>query len=59
MGHVEKHGINVILNPFVKDLNRLATDGVSVSINGVTKVFRGTLIAFLADTQSEPFNWWI
>ena len=51
--HVEKHGINAILSPFVQDLNRLATDGVSITVDGVTKVFRGTLIAFLADTQAS------
>lgn len=51
--HVEKHGINDVLDPFVQDLSCLAENGVSVCVNGVSTNFKGTLLAFLADTQAS------
>ena len=46
---VEKHGIDVILQPLVHDLKVLTEDGICVSVNGVEKVFRGGLLLFLGD----------
>ena len=51
--HVDKHGINDVLDPFIQDLNCLAENGISVCVNGVSKHFKGALLAFLADTQAS------
>ena len=50
---VEKHGINQVLQPLVRDLNKLATGGVKVSVDGAECVYKGALIAFLADTLAS------
>ena len=47
---VEKHGIKKVLQPLVQDLNKLATDGITVSVNGVDRNYK---IAFLADTPAS------
>ena len=50
---IEKHGIDAILRPFIADLNILATTGVSLSVNGVQRTFKGALLAFLADNLAS------
>ena len=46
---IEKHGLNKILEPFITDLNNLATTGVQVKVHGREQIFHGALLAFLAD----------
>ena len=48
-----KYGLNKILEPFIADLNILSTEGVSVSISGVQKNFKGALLVFLADNLAS------
>ena len=50
---IEKYGMNEILKPFVRDLNILSSNGVTVSTNGTICVYKGSLLAFLADTQAS------
>ena len=50
---VEKHGINKVLQPLVEDLNKLAVNGVNVSINDRTHCYKGSLLAFLGDTPAS------
>ena len=52
---IEKHGLDAILKPFLDDINRLATIGIEVttSSNGTNHVFRGALLAFLADNLAS------
>ena len=46
---IEAHGLNKILQRFVDDINELTEVGVSVTINGTPKTFKGALLAFLGD----------
>ena len=46
---IEKYGLNKILEPFIADLNHLATTGIRVRVHGHEQIFRGALLAFLAD----------
>ena len=46
---VERHGIDEVLQPFVRDLKILAEEGVNVSTNGEIKTFRGGLLLCLGD----------
>ena len=46
-------GMNKVLEPFVQDLNLLATQGIRVVINGRERVFKGALLAFLADNLAS------
>ena len=47
---IEKHGIDVILRPFMNDLNTLATAGIDINVDGVSRNFKGGLLVFLGDT---------
>ncbi len=38
---------------FVRDLKILATEGVTVTINGIDRTFRGALLAFMADNLAS------
>ena len=38
---LEKHGLDTILEPFIRDLNVLGTTGISVCINGTDRLFKG------------------
>ena len=53
VSHIEKYGINLILQPFIRDLNKLQTHGVSVSKRGFDCTYKGSLLAFLADTAAS------
>ena len=46
---VERHGIDEVLQPFVRALKFLAEEGVNVSTNGEIKTFRGGLLLCLGD----------
>ena len=50
---IEKYGLDVVLQPFVRDLNILATTGLEVNICGGVRKFKGALIAFLADNLAS------
>lgn len=50
---IEAYGLNKVLEPFVTDLNTLATTGISVNINGIDRTFRGALLSFLADNLAS------
>lgn len=50
---IEDHGLDAIMEPFIRDLKTLATDGIVVSVNGVERTFKGALLAFLADNLSS------
>ena len=45
---IEKHGIDLVLQPFVRDLKILAREGLSVSVNG-ERTFREGLLLCLGD----------
>ena len=50
---IVEHGIDSILKPFIKDLNVLASQGVTVSLKGITRTFTGALLCFLADNPAS------
>ena len=47
---VEKYGLDEILQPLIRDLRILATEGVTFMKNGVEQTFRGGLLLFLGDS---------
>lgn len=65
---IEAYGLHKVLQPFVTDLNTLATNGISVTIDGFKRTFKGALVTFLADNlasnqlggleQSFSFSFW-
>ena len=44
---IEKHAIDKILEPFIADLNVLASDGVKVTLNDAERTFQGGLLLWL------------
>lgn len=50
---IVEHGIDSILEPFIKDLNVLASQGITVSLKGNTRTFKGGLLCFLADNLAS------
>ena len=50
---IEKHGLDNVLEPFISDLNALANTGVTVTIRGVSRTFKGALLTFLADNLAS------
>ena len=46
---IKKHGLNEILQPFLKDLNHLSTAGMKIMFQGHEEIFKGALLTFLAD----------
>ena len=50
---VERHGMNEVLKPFVEELNKLAISGIEVLRNGTKKLYKGALVAFLADNLAS------
>ena len=50
---IQKHGIDAILEPFIKDLNTLTTQGINVNIGGYQHNFKGGLLCFLADNLAS------
>ena len=50
---IEKHGLDKILEPFLRDVNTLSTTGLSLHVCGVQRTFRGALLAFLGDNLAS------
>lgn len=50
---IEKHGLDKVLEPFITDLNILATTGITLCVQGVQRTLRGALLAFLADNLAS------
>lgn len=50
---IEKYGLDDVLKPFIADLNILSTTGISTSLCGVPRIFKGALLAFLADNLAS------
>lgn len=50
---IEKHGLDKVLEPFINDLNTLSSKGITVSVHGVPRVYKGALLAFLADNLAS------
>ena len=50
---VTKHGLDSILEPFVKDLHTLATQGIEVNIDGTQRTFKGALLCILGDNPAS------
>ena len=46
---IKAHGIDSILEPFIKDIMVLSSEGVNLVFTGRDEVWKGTLVAFLAD----------
>ena len=50
---IERHGIDHILKPFLNDIKKLESTGLSVTINGTSRTFNGSLLVFLADNLAS------
>ena len=50
---IEKHGIDKVLEPFIRDLNILSGSGLFLSRNGVSRTYKGALLAFLGDNLAS------
>ena len=46
---ITKHGLDLILQPFIHDLQTLATDGIVITTNGSEQTFYGALLMCLGD----------
>ena len=46
---IKAHGIDVLLKPFVDDLKVLHDTGITIQVSGKDEVWKGALLAFLAD----------
>ena len=46
---IKSNGIDSILQPFIEDLKTLSSSGVKVVFSGKEEIWKGTLVAFLAD----------
>ena len=46
---IKAHRIDVLLKPFVDDLNMLHDTGITIHFSGRDEVWKGALLAFLAD----------
>ena len=50
---IERYGIDRILQPFVRDINKLTDRGITVNIDGTNQTFHGALLAVIADTLAS------
>lgn len=50
---IENYGIDRILQPFVRDINKLTESGITVNIDGTNRTFHGALLAVIADTLAS------
>ena len=50
---MEKYGMDLILQPFIRDLKILASQGITMQIGGKERTYHGALIAFLADNLAS------
>ena len=46
---IKEHGIDSILKPLLDDLKRLQNEGIAIKFEGKEEVWKGALLAFLAD----------
>ena len=49
---IEKYGLDQVLQPFIKDLNLLATQGLTIA-GDTEETYKGALLAFLADNLAS------
>lgn len=49
---LSKFGLNNFLRNFTQTVNQLATDGLEVTVNGVQRVIKGTLLYAIADNPA-------
>ena len=50
---IKEFGIDAFLEPFIKDVNKLATCGISITTDGGYLLVKGTSLAFLADNLAS------
>ena len=50
---IDKYGIDRILQPFVRDINKLTESGLTITIDGHSITFLGALLAVIADTLAS------
>ena len=50
---IENYGIDRILQPFIRDINKLTESGITVNIDGTDRTFHGALLAVIADTLAS------
>ena len=50
---IRQYGIDEVLNPFIRDLQRLSTEGIDICINGISVNYKGALLAFLGDNLAS------
>ena len=50
---IEKHSLDEVLKPFINDINILSTTGISLTVHGVSRTFKGALLAFLGDNLAS------
>ena len=43
---IRRHGMNLFLKPYIESITQLSEKGLSVCLNGNTKVFKVGLLAF-------------
>jgi hypothetical protein len=43
---IEKYGIDRILQPFVRDINKITESGITVNIDGTDRTFHGAPLAY-------------
>lgn len=48
---VTDHGVDAILQPFINDLNKLASEGIAINADGIKRTFKGALLCILGDNQ--------
>ena len=47
---VAEHGLDAIVQPFVEDLNKLSSQGITINIDGTQRTFKGALLCILGLT---------
>ena len=45
--------MNTVLKPLVDDINKLSSSGIEITRNGKKHIYKGALIAFLADNLAS------
>lgn len=51
--YLKKHGIETILKPFVDDIRKLQTEGISIRIGNVEHNYKGSLLFCAGDTPAS------
>ena len=50
---IKTNGIDAILRPFIDDLKEFSSSGITIDYGGTQEVWKGALIAFLADNLAS------